>query len=75
LCLNTGAVTPVPREADSVTPAIAPRSAQAWADSPGSHQGWKWSLRLMPSKPARSATVAWRTSALGGNCSVASWTQ
>ena len=44
-------------------------------DSPGSHQGWKWSLTLTASNPARSASSACSTRLLGGNCSVASWIQ
>ena len=32
--------------------------AQAWPDSPGSHQGWRWSLMLTASKPASSASAA-----------------
>ena len=30
---------------------MAPSSAHAWPDSPGSHQGWRWSLTLSASKP------------------------
>jgi hypothetical protein len=71
-CRNTGAVTPVPSAIRPVALPIAPSSVQACPDSPGSHQGWKWSLTLRPSKPARSAATACGTSALGANCSVAS---
>jgi hypothetical protein len=54
---------------------IAPSSVQACPECPGSHHGWKWSETFSPSKPARSAATPCRTSALGGNCSVASWIQ
>ena len=71
----TGAVTPVPIGMRSVACPMAPSSVHAWPEWPGSHHGWKWSLTLRASKPARSAATAWGTSSLGANCSVASWVQ
>ena len=47
----------------------APSHGHVWPDSPGSHQGCRWSEEEMPSKPACSAATAWRSSSSGGNSS------
>jgi hypothetical protein len=67
---HTRPVTPVPIEIVEVAWPAAPSHTQAlpqWAGagSPGSHQGVRWSLAAMPSKPACSARTAWRSSSSG----------
>src|SRR5919108_620272 len=59
-------ISPGPRPASS---AAAPSQIQAWPDSPGSHQGCRWSLEAIPSNPARSARTACSSNSPGGNCS------
>ncbi|HSC73337.1 MAG TPA: hypothetical protein VLB89_04150 [Gaiellaceae bacterium] len=49
-----------------------PRAAEFVGAVSAVHQGTRWSLQQMPSKPACSASIAWRRRSSGGKRSCAS---
>src|SRR5437016_14447558 len=65
-----GQVMPVPMCIRLVCVARAPSHVHVNAAWPPSLHGWKWSLTSGESKPAFSASMAFWSSAVGGNCSV-----
>src|SRR5437879_13699738 len=65
-----GQVMPVPMCIRLVCVARAPSHVHVNAAWPSSLHGWKWSLTSSVSKPAFSASMAFWSSVVGGNCSV-----